>query len=96
MDEVFATYMIEGIDFPGPSKARRREHLASPPAETEASLFVAMREAGISKTQLDKRLGVDKKEVRSLLDPHYASKLPRIAHAASVLGQRLVIGLEPV
>ena len=104
MDEVFATYMIEGIDFPGPSKARRREHLASPPAETEteteaeaeASLFVAMREAGISKTQLDKRLGVDEKEVRRLLDPHYASKLPRIAHAASVLGQRLVIGLEPV
>ena len=100
MDEVFATYMIGGIDFPGPSKARRREHLASPPAETEAeaeaSLFVAMREAGISKTQLDKRLDVDKKEVRSLLDPHYASKLPRIAHAASVLGQRLVIGLEPV
>ena len=96
MDEVFATYMIEGIDFPGPSKARRREHLASPPAEAKASLFVAMREAGISKTQLDKRLGVDKKEVRSLLDPHYASKLPRIAHAASVLGQRLVIGLEPV
>ena len=97
MDEVFATYMIEGIEFPEPSKARRREHLVAPPAETmaKAALFVAMRQAGISKLQLARRLGVDEKEVRRLLDPHYGSKLPRIAQAISVLGQRLVIGLEP-
>jgi antitoxin HicB len=97
MDEVFATYMIEGIDFPEPSKAKRREHVVAPPAETmaKAALYVAMREAGITKTQLAKQLGVDEKEVRRLLDPHYGSKLPRIAHAVSVLGQRLVIGLEP-
>lgn len=97
MDEAFATYMIEGIDFPEPSKAKRREHLVAPPAETmaKAALFVAMREAGISKMQLAKQLGVDEKEVRRLLDPHYQSKLPRIAQAISLLGQRLVIGLEP-
>jgi antitoxin HicB len=89
--------MVEGIDFPEPSKAKRREHLVAPPAETmaKAALFVAMRQAGISKLQLARRLGVDEKEVRRLLDPHYGSKLPRIAQAISVLGQRLVIGLEP-
>jgi antitoxin HicB len=92
MDEVFATYLIEGIDFPAPSKARRREHLVSPPAK--AALYVAMRQAGISKIQLARRLGVDEKEVRRLLDPHYGSKLPRIAKAISLLGQRLVIGVE--
>ena len=98
MDEVFATYVIEGIEFPEPSKARRREGLAAPPAGTlaKAALFVAMREAGISKLQLARQLGVDEKEVRRLLDPHYGSKLPRIAEAISLLGQRLVIGLEPV
>lgn len=97
MDEVFATYLLDGIDFPAPSKARRREHLISPPIETvaKAALFVAMRQAGISKVQLAKRLGVDEKEVRRLLDPHYGSKLPRIAQAISLLGQRLVIGVEP-
>ena len=96
MDEVFATYMIEGIDFPSPSKARRGEHQVAPPAETmaKAALYVAMREAGISKAQLAKRLGVDEKEVRRLLDPHYGSKLPRIAQAIELLGKRLVIGLE--
>ena len=98
MDEVFATYMIEGIDFPEPSRLRRREQLAAPPAETmaKAALYVAMREAGISKTQLAKRLGVDEKEVRRLLDPHYGSKLPRIAQAISVLGRRLVVSLDTV
>ena len=97
MDEVFAAYMIEGIDFPEPSKAKRREHLVTPPAETmaKAALYVAMREAGISKAQLARQLGVDEKEVRRLLDPHYGSKLPRIAQAISLLGQRLVISLEP-
>ena len=98
MDEVFATYMVEGMEFPEPSKVRRREYLIAPPAETvaKAALFVAMRQAGISKLQLARRLGIDEKEVRRLLDPHYGSKLPRIAQAISVLGQRLVIGLEPV
>ncbi|PSL81554.1 hypothetical protein C7T35_26465 [Variovorax sp. WS11] len=97
MDEVFATYMINGIDFPEPSKARRHERLVAPPAETmaKAALCVAMREAGISKMQLAKQLGVNEKEVRRLLDPHYGSKLPRIAEAIGLLGQRLVIGLEP-
>jgi antitoxin HicB len=96
MDEVFATYLTEGLDLPPPSKARRREHLVAPPAETvaKAALYVAMRQAGISKVQLAKRLGVDEKEVRRLLDPHYGSKLPRIAKAISLLGQRLVVGLE--
>ena len=97
MDEVFAAYMQAGREFPAPSKARRGERVVAPPAETlaKAALHVAMKEAGISKVQLAKRLGVDEKEVRRMLDPHYGSKLPRIAQAIELLGRRLVIGLEP-
>lgn len=96
MDEVFATYMLEDITFPTPSKTRRGEYSIAPPAETmaKAALYMAMSEAGITKVQLAKQLGIDEKEVRRLLDPHYASKLPRIAQAIQVLGKRLVIGLE--
>ena len=96
MDEVFSTYLTEAMDFHHPSKARRGEHLVAPPPETvaKAALYVAMRKAGISNVQLARRLGVDEKEVRRLLDPHYGSKLPRIAKAISLLGQRLVIGVE--
>ena len=59
----------------------------------KVALYLAMREAGITNMELAKKLGVDEKEVRRLLDPHYGSKLPRIAEAISLLGQRLVIDL---
>ncbi len=96
LDEVFAAYMQGKLDFPAPSKARRGEYSVAPPAETmaKAALYVAMKEARITNVQLAKRLGVDEKEVRRLLDPHYPSKLPRIAQAIALLGKRLVIGLE--
>jgi antitoxin HicB len=90
--------MKQGLAFPSPSKARRGEVQVAPPAETvaKAALYVAMRESGITKVQLAKQLGVDEKEVRRLLDPHYGSKLPRIAEAIQLLGKRLVIGLDGV
>jgi antitoxin HicB len=96
MDEVFAAYMHGGLVLPAPSKPRKGEHVVSPPAETmaKAALYVAMKDAGITKVQLARRLGIDEKEVRRLLDPHYGSKLPRIAQAVEALGRRLVIGLE--
>ncbi len=98
MDEVFALYMSEGLAFPAATRARRREHLVSPPPETvaKAALHAAMQSASVSKVQLARRLGVDEKEVRRLLDPHHSSKLPRIAEAVQLLGRRLVIGLEDV
>lgn len=98
MDEVFAAYMQNKRDFPAPGKLRRREYSVSPPAETVAksALYVAMREARVTNVELAKRLGVDEKEVRRLLDPHCASKLPRLAQAVAALGKRLVIGLEAV
>ncbi len=61
---------------------------------SKAALYVAMRQAGIGKVRLAKRLGVDEKEIRRLPDPHYGSKLPRLAKAISLLGQRLVVGVE--
>ena len=96
MDEIFATLMKQGRPFPSPSKPKRFEHLVSPPAETvaKAALYQALREAKVTKVQLARELGVDEKEVRRLLDPHYRSKLPRIAEAVEVLGRRLVINLD--
>jgi antitoxin HicB len=96
MEEVFATYILKKMDFPVPTKLRRGEYLVAPPVESiaKAALYIAMRDAGISNMQLAKQLGVDEKEVRRLLDPHYSSKLPRIAKAIKLLGKKLVIGLE--
>ena len=96
MDEVFATYMLNNMPFPTPSTMELGEYCVAPPAQTmaKAALYTAMSKANITKVQLAKTMGIDEKEVRRLLDPHYASKLPRIAQAIGSLGKRLVIGLE--
>lgn len=77
------------------SKARRGEVIITPPVATaaKAALYDAMRDAGISKTELARKLGVDEKEVRRMLDAAHGTKLPRIAEALGVLGRHLHIAL---
>ncbi len=96
LDEAFAARMKAGESFPAPSRPRPGEVVLSPPAGTlaKAALYVAMREAHVSKVEMARRLGVDEKEVRRLLDPHHPSKLPRIAQAIGLPGRRLVIQLR--
>lgn len=77
------------------SKPRRGEVVVSAPASTAAksALYDAMREAGISKSELAHRLGVDEKEVRRMLDAGHGTKLPCIAKAVEALGRHLHIAL---
>lgn len=67
-------------------------------AEVAAKLAVldAFRTAGISKSELARRLGRDEKEVRRILDPMHATKLPALTAALAALGRRLVIGVEVI
>ena len=80
---------------PVASKARRGEVLINSPATTaaKAALYDAMREAGISKIELARKMGIDEKEVRRMLDRAHGTKLPRIAEALEVLGRHLHIAL---
>ena len=80
---------------PVASKPRRSEAMVSPPVATAAksALYDAMREAGISKIELARKLGIDEKEVRRMLDTGHGTKLPRIAEAVEALGRHLHIAL---
>lgn len=49
--------------------------------------------AGITKTELAKRIGKDEKEVRRILDPKHPTKLPALTAALRALGKRLVVGV---
>ncbi len=64
--------------------------------ETAAKLALieAVREAGISKSELARRLGKDEKQARRILDPMHPTKLVTLIAALRALGQRLVIGVE--
>jgi antitoxin HicB len=97
MDEAFAALIDDEEDFPEASAPRKGEYVVAPSSDlsAKAALYLAMKEATISKAALARALQVDEKEVRRLLDPHHPSKLPRMEEALHVLGKRLVLSLQP-
>ena len=63
--------IADGLDIPLPSKTRKGEYLAALPVGSamKAAVYLAMKEQGISKTDLARRLDLDEKEARRILDP---------------------------
>ncbi len=93
LEEAIAGRIFEREDLPVASPRRGRPVVA-PGARiaAKAALHEAFREAGISKAELARRLGVDKREVHRLLDPRHGTSLDRLDEAVRALDRRLVIG----
>lgn len=83
--------MEDGMDIPLPSTRKRGEHLASLPINTamKVALYIAMREQNVSKSELARRLGLDEKEARRMLDPKHGTKVPALERALHALGKRV-------
>lgn len=81
----------DGMDVPVPSAKRRGEHLANLPVGSamKAALYVTMREQNVSKAELARRLGLDEKEARRMLDPKHATKVPALERALHAMGKRV-------
>jgi antitoxin HicB len=81
-------------DIPSPSPAAGRP-CAALPALTAAKvlLYRAMREAGVRKADLARRLGWHGPQIDRLLDLNHASRLDQIEAALAALGKRLTIDL---
>ena len=60
----------------------------------KAALNNAMLDAGVSRTELAARLGVDEKIVRRLLDPKHQSHIRAVLHAAALLGLKAEVRFE--
>ena len=96
LEEAIAGRIRRGDDIPIGTPARRGEQdIAVPPVmAAKAALYLAARDAPIGKTELAKRLGVDEKEGRRLLDPHHPTKIQRLQDALAAVGQTLVVRVE--
>ena len=94
LEEAIAGRIRLGESIPEPSKARETDLSIPVPAlmAAKAAIYLAMREANISKIELAKRLKCDEKEIRRLLDPRHKSKIERIEAALESLGKQLVVG----
>jgi len=96
LEEVIASLINHGEDIPQPSRPKRNQMLVllSAQMSAKAALYLALREAGIGKSELARRIGCNVREVRRMLDPRHPTKLPRIEAALEALGKRLVVGME--
>ena len=96
LEEAIAVLISDNLDFPFPSAIRKGLHAISLTARmsAKAALYIAVRETGISKSELARRLGVDEKEIRRMLSPKHQTKLPRIEQALSALGYQLAVSMQ--
>jgi antitoxin HicB len=95
MEEAIAARIDDGRDIPMPSAPKRGERPVSVPPSMalKAAVYLAVREAGISNSELARRMRLDEKEARRILDPHHPTKLTRIEAALSVLGRHVQLAL---
>ncbi|MCC7483540.1 MAG: type II toxin-antitoxin system HicB family antitoxin [Burkholderiales bacterium] len=86
----------DGLDIPAPSRAKRGERMVPAPITTalKAAVYLAMREEGVSKSELARRMRVHEKEARRMLDPHHPTRVPTLERALAVLGRRAEIAVS--
>lgn len=81
--------IMSDLDIPKASKSRKGERSIAVPVQTalKAALYLEMRKAGITRVELARRLRIDEKEARRMLDPHHPTKADRLEKALAVLGR---------
>ena len=80
-------------EIPVPSAAKRGLRLVSIPLwlAPKLALYLAMREQQVNNSELARRLGVDERVIRRLLNPEHVSKPDRIQSALTALGKKLTV-----
>ena len=81
--------IMDGLEIPVASRAKHGERAVAVPVHTalKAALYLTMRECGITRVELARRLRIDEKEARRMLDPHHATKAERLEQALAILGR---------
>lgn len=96
LETVFIACMSDRQDIPKPSRPRRGQHFVSLPplSAAKVALYQSMREQGVRKADLARRLHCDFRQVDRLLDLRHRSRLDQIDAALAALGKRLEIRLK--
>ena len=92
---VLLAYLQRGRALPKP-RARGRNLVdisVAPDVAAKLAVLESFAAAGITKSELARRIGKDEKEVRRILDPKHPTKLPALTAALRALGKRLVVGV---
>jgi antitoxin HicB len=92
LETIVANCLAEGWEVPPPAPARGRPLVALDPlVAIKVELYRAMHNAGISKAELARRMGIAPQQAQRLFDTNHASRIDQLAAAFAALGRRLVI-----
>ena len=93
LEEAIAGRIVDGDPIPTPStRCAGERRVAVPPVmAAKAALVLAFRDSGLSRLAFARRLAVDDKVVRRMLDPRHATAANRLHKALRQLGRELVV-----
>ena len=93
LEEAIAGCINHNEAIPLPSEPFPGEYLVPVPAEmaAKAALALAFRASGLTRVALARRLGVDDKVVRRMLDPRHRTSVNRLNDALRILGSEAVL-----
>ncbi|MBM3747276.1 MAG: type II toxin-antitoxin system HicB family antitoxin [Acidobacteria bacterium] len=96
LGSVISFAIVDNEDIPPPSPLRRGLRAVNVPLylAPKLALYLAMRGAGISPSQLARRLGVPQTAVRRLLDPKQELSPEKIQAALATLGKHVCVAME--
>ena len=93
-----AHYCVHEGYIPTPSLPTEGQVLIPVPPLVAAKLTInsAMREKGITKEALGKKLGLEEDAVRKLLDPNYRTHFTQVERALRAVGRSLIVEDVPI
>ncbi len=97
LEEAVAGRIDDDEPIPAPSRRRAgKQYIAVPPdMAAKAAFALAFRDSGLSRLAIARRLGVNEKVVRRMLDPRHHTAANRIHKALRSLGRELIVEFRP-
>lgn len=95
LESALSLYVDQRIAIPLPSPAAPGQPVVRLPAlsAAKAALWNTMVKQKVTKTELARRLGVNRPQVDRLVDLLHRSKIEQVEHALRVLGQRIELSV---
>jgi antitoxin HicB len=95
LSEALMAAIDAGEDIPSPSPARRGQVVVAPDPTValKAALHMAKRRQGITAADIARKLKIDHKDARRLLDVRHPSKIQSVARALGAMGLQVVVSV---
>ncbi len=91
---VVDAYISDKRPIPAPTRARRDSVTLPPMMELKVELYRAMRDAGINKAELGRRLNWHMPQVDRVLDIRHASRLEQMEMALRATGRAIEVSVK--